>query len=746
MEYGEHDQSRGLFAHSRPELTVDHWQSLESHLGNVGKLASEFAEAFGAADWGRLAGMWHDLGKYSSDFQSYLKAVSKEDHHGAELKGTVDHSTAGAQHAVAQVHVLGHMLAYVIAGHHAGLTNPIGTGSALESRLRKSIATWKEDVPPAILNGHAAPPDFIRQALGTNDAFCIAFFVRMLYSCLVDADYLDTEKFLDPGKADERAIENSMLEQMHAALMLHLGSLEKADTQVNRMRAEVLAACRSATTETPGFFSLTVPTGGGKTLSSLAFALEHAIRNGQNRVIYVVPFTSIIEQNAEVFRNVFAELRKRTGYDSVLEHHSNFDVDQETAWSRLAVENWDAPLIVTTAVQFYESLFANRSSRCRKLHRIARSVVVLDEAQCVPVQYLHPCLDALKELTRNYHCSIVLCTATQPAVAARTDFTIGIPNVKEIIPDTRRLYVNLRRVEITDIGMHDEASIAEKLGNHRQVLCIVNTRRQARDLHEKIGDGEANIHRSAMMCPSHRNAVLSMIRERLHRDIPCRVIATRLVEAGVDLDFPVVFRSLTGIDSLAQAAGRCNRNGLLPGRGAVYVFHFADSKSERFVRETANVAKQIFALHEDPLSLDAVEQYFRMYYWDQSARWDEKLIMDCFYLDPSSPGMPFLLRFKDASERFQLIENTGEPVIVPYRNEGESLCEELRRTEMPSRLLARKLQRYTVQIPAKVFARHSQRNIERVHGKYAVLVNSRLHYSDSYGILLDGQDDTVMIY
>ncbi|MDT8437074.1 MAG: CRISPR-associated endonuclease Cas3'', partial [Gemmatimonadota bacterium] len=447
-----HDQEPpGFFAHTLPDQPQDKWQVLRDHLEGVARRAAAFSGAFGAEAWGRIAGLWHDIGKYSDAFQSYLRTSSSPDSHEAEAAMGTDHSTAGAQHAVSEFGLLGHLLAFPIAGHHSGLLDAIGDGACLESRLSKEVEPWAETPGSLLDQARPDPPPFVRDALGRHDAFSVAFFVRMVFSCLVDADFLDTEAFMDSGKVHDRPVwADDVLVQMGHALEAYIARLNPEDTEVNRQRARVREACLQAAERSPGFFSLTVPTGGGKTLSSLAFALKHAARHGLGRVIYVVPFTSIIEQNADEFRRVMRPLVVSGLPDPVIEHHSNLDPETETTASRLASENWDAPLIVTTGVQFYESLFANRTSRCRKLHNLAGAVIVLDEVQVLPVDFLHPCLRALDELRRNYGATVVLCTATQPAVHRRDGFGIGLelhPD-HEIVPEPTRLYTALKRVEV----------------------------------------------------------------------------------------------------------------------------------------------------------------------------------------------------------------------------------------------------------------------------------------------------------
>lgn len=713
------------------------WQLLQDHLEGASHLAEQRAEWFDAGAWGRLAGLWHDLGKYSAAFQTYLRSAGEP--HEGERSGRVDHATAGAQHAARSLGVLGHLLAFPIAGHHSGLLDAIGPGACMQARLIKFVEPCGS-APHEILEQPVPEiPSYLRAALSRRDAFSVSFFSRMLFSALVDADFIDTERFIDPARAQARPRwPAGVLARMSHALDGFLETMDPPDTPVNRHRASVLKACLGAAGRDPGIFTLTVPTGGGKTLSSLAFALAHAARHGLRRVIYVAPFTSIIEQNAGVFRSAMASLMDEGVPDPVLEHHSNLDVENESVRSRLATENWDAPLVVTTSVQFYESLFANRSSRCRKLHNLARSVVILDEAQTLPVDYLSPCLRALRELTDSYGASLLLCTATQPTIERRSGFDIGLElgESSEIVPDPAGLFEALRRVEVSvESRPMPDVELAQRLLDEKQVLCIVNTRGHAVALCELLGDGEETCHLSALMCAEHRSEELERVRARLERGQECRVVSTRLIEAGVDIDFPTVYRAVAGIDSVAQAAGRCNRNGLHP-TGHVIVFQSEHSVAERFLADTAAAARQVFELHSDVLSLAAVEDYFRLYYWDQSHRWDRKGILDEFQLGQDR-SLPFLFGFARAAREFKLIEDTGRAVFIPWGPRGAQLCGELRESwEGPSSQLLRKLQRYVVQIPEHVWLRNIETAFELVHGQYAVLAFPDRHYSARTGLML----------
>ncbi len=702
--------SAELYAHSVEGKPEAEWDPLDDHLAAVADRASAFAGAFRAGEWGRLAGRWHDLGKYSDAFQNYLKQSVGADVHRAELAGRVDHSTAGAQHAQRVGGSWGRLLAYCIAGHHAGLPDWESGRSGLRHRLQKQIHAF-DSAPASVLNApFPAPPDFIWLNNLKELSFQVGFFVRMLFSCLVDADFLATEQFMDSARAARRPDTPPTLAQLLERLEAHLAALKSTpDTNVNRWRDEVLASCRRAASSPPGLYSLNVPTGGGKTFSSLAFALRHASTHGLNRVIYAIPFTSIIEQTADNFRTALADLAP-----SLLEHHSNIAPDdplRQTDRSRLAAENWDAPLTVTTNVQLFESLFAARTSRCRKLHRVAQSVIVLDEAQTLPPDLLAPTLAALNELVRNYRCTVVLCTATQPAVEIRDGFAIGLKGVTPIIHDENRLHAALRRTRVEVTGVMDDETLSRNLAGERQVLCIVNSRGHATTLFGLLTEScpaEECLHLSANMCPAHRAEVVAEIRRRLHPDVdlPCRVISTQVIEAGVDVDFPTVYRAAAGLDSIAQAAGRCNREGRRD-TGRVVVFEYDQSLHHPppFIRQAAQTAREVIPEHRhDLLSPEAIEQYFRLHYWQQGGDggrgWDRgrgegrPSVMDCF------AGKGLACQFRAAAERYRLIDDAQTSVLVPW-NDGCALRRELE--DMPDppdprhlRSWDRRAQRYSV--------------------------------------------------
>ncbi len=691
-------------AHIRQDATGN-WlmHSLEEHLRGVAALAESFAAAFDASDWAKLAGLWHDLGKYRPAFQRYIRGASGYDAHIETAPGRVDHSTAGALHAMERMKGLGRILAYLIAGHHAGLPDwqsAEAPASSLACRLKQA------DLLAEVL-AQSPPADILDASLPTSNPGGQrhhALWIRLLFSCLVDADFLDTEQFMSPDKTAQRGQYASLaeLEPRFEAYMTAFGA-RADDTPVNRMRAMVLDRCRDAAEQPPGLFSLTVPTGGGKTLASLAFALRHARRHGKRRILYVIPYTSIIEQTADVFRGAF-------GADAVLEHHSNLDSEQETPRSRLACENWDASLIVTTNVQFFESLFAARPSRTRKLHNILDSVVILDEAQLLPPDFLTPILAAIRELSRHYGVSFVLCTATQPTLASQRGFEgqfDGLDDVREIIGDTaavRELHKRLRRVEVAlPEDLHAPTSwetLAAELEAHPRALCIVDRRDDARLLHGLLPAG--TVHLSGLMCGQHRAEVIAMIKQQLAADEPIRVVSTQLVEAGVDLDFPVVYRALAGLDSIAQAAGRCNREGRLIGLGRVLVFVPPTEPPAGHLRQARDAGRQLL-LHRpsDPLAPELFTEYFQSLYWRKGMEG----------LD--SKGIATLLKnnqrlefsFRAAAERFQLIPETQAPVIVRYGDSKRLLARLARPSDDLDRKMLRQLQRYVVNIPRRIHQR-----------------------------------------
>ncbi|MFZ2656517.1 MAG: CRISPR-associated helicase Cas3' [Victivallales bacterium] len=488
-------------------------------------------------------------------------------------------------------------------------------------------------------------------------------------------------------------------------------------TQVNAIRRKILSACRSSANNPAGLFSLTVPTGGGKTLSSVAFALDHAEKHGKSRIIYVIPYTSIIEQTAKTLGDIF-------GAENVVEHHSNLAPENETQRSRLATENWDAPIVVTTNVQFFESLYAAKSSRCRKLHNLVNSVVILDEAQLLPPELLDPCVKAINELTMNYGVTLVLATATQPA----------LPNLIkscEIIPVEYKLYEHLKRTSIEfPENLNAPSSwdeIAKQLNQHEQILCIVNTRKDCHDLHALMP--EDTIHLSALMCGEHRSKLIAEIKARLKEGKPIRVVSTQLVEAGVDIDFPVVYRALAGLDSIAQAAGRCNREGKNKSLGKVHVFVPPKSAPPGLLRKGVDKTIELTSLPDfAPDNPETFSRYFRLFYNSVNDTGGkilhEQLVKDV------NPDIH--LQFRSYAKEFKLIDDQAQrPVIVRY-GKSEQLIKQVQIIG-PTRENMRKLQRYTVNLSVWMIDKmKSDGLLEEIHEGILVQTMPSL-YSDRIG-------------
>lgn len=707
------------YAHTLPPpATIQQWESYAHHRDAVEALACEFAAAFGAGEWGALLGRWHDLGKLSDDFQAYICPTADPDA-GEELQpGRVDHSTFGARHAVKLVpNVLGQIMAFCIAGHHAGLADATtGDDSSTRSTLQHRLDSAAYSIPSVALPAGEPAPSKLKFPLATPGnaeiGFAFAFFTRMLFSCLVDADRVATEGFCNPAQAEERSRRRPALAEMRQALDAFLQDIgQRADqTIVNSIRSQVLGECLRAASLPPGFFSLNVPTGGGKTFASLAFALHHAhlhADKGLRRIVVAIPFTSIIEQTADQYRRALGSLADV----GLIEHHSNLNPKLDTRQNKLAAENWDAPLIVTTNVQLYESLFAAKTSSARKLHRLARSIIILDEAQTIPVDLLTPTLAALKELVGRYGCSVVLCTATQPALERRPrEFEIGIENVRPIIEDGHSLYVKLKRVRVEHLGKLADGELAGRLGVERRFLCIVNTKAHAAGLYdllvEQRGKTSGCFHLSTFMCAQHRRDVLANIRHRLNDKKSCRVISTQLIEAGVDVDFPCVYRAPAGFDSIAQAAGRCNREGTLsdehgvaiPGR--VYTFDTEKLPPPGLLRNAAQAARELADAYPDPLAPLAVEAYFKLLYWSRAHEWDKHEVMACFeynrILKAHAKLIP--LKFKTAAEAYQLIREVQTPILVPYNDEAKRMIDHVITGRPIDYLFFRDAQRYTVSV------------------------------------------------
>ncbi len=629
-------------------------QSLLDHLQGTASLAGKFASAFGKRDWGYCCGMLHDIGKYSAAFQNKIR------NHGTEM---VDHATAGAQVCKKQGGLYSFM-SYCIAGHHAGLpdygnTADRASAPTLNGRLKKKVEdyqAYQEEVQIPVVAGE--PFD---ASACTDPFFSLSVFIRMLYSCLVDADFLDTEHFMKQG--DTGRTQGESMDILLKKLEIYVTEWRKQTNPctINGKRTEILNTCLKNGDMDKGVFRLTVPTGGGKTIASMAFALRHAVKHHMDRIIYVIPYTSIIEQNAQVFRNIL-------GTDNVLEDHCNVEYEdsEELKPMQLAAENWDKPVVVTTNVQFFESLFSNKSSRCRKLHNIANSVIIFDEVQMLPNDYLKPCVRMIEELVNMYEASAVLCTATQPALDSFFEKKKPI----EICSSMEEQFVFFRRVTYKNMGTLEEEELLYRLKDEEQALCIVNTKKRAQKLYQ-ILQGEGVYHLSTSMCPGHRKAVLREIRQRLKDHKKCTVISTSLVEAGVDLDFRTVYRQLAGVDSIIQAAGRCNREGKnSAAESYVYIFELDEKEYVPGQRQQIDVAKLLLENQKDIEDPQCIESYFQNLYHIKGESLDKKNILGEFKSKE--------YHFAKVGKEFHLIEENTVTVFVRFNEEAESILWELK--------------------------------------------------------------------
>jgi len=715
-------------------------QQLNDHLEGVTQKAASFAEYFKCRQWGHLLGKWHDLGKFSDGFQQYM----------LDGKLRVEHAVVGGRYATDFFDDPLRRIAiqFAITCHHTGLQN----AEAVRQRLKKAeqlVADSIKNVPGELLSQKLpdwpewlSPPSNSSTKQNIDDwKRSLEFWIRMLHSCLVDADWLDAEKRdSDAPKRPDFPSIDKLRDQLDEYIDKKVCDAKKNNwTQINVQRKNVLDACRESAITKTGYFSLTVPTGGGKTLSGMSFALNHAVENKMKRVIAVIPYTSIIEQNASVYAEVF-------GRENLIEHHSNIDPEKDTERNRLASENWDAPIIVTTNVQFFESLYANKNSRLRKLHNISRSVIILDEVQSLPPGLLYPILDAIQELREHYGCSVVLSTATQPALKKRKSFMCGLDTVREIIPCAMKLSQNLARVNIEwETGRVMEYSdISERIlkENMQRVLVVTHKRKDARVLAGLLP--ENTYHLSASMCPSHRKDTLNKVKEELlkNESSTVRVVSTQLIEAGVDIDFPVVFRALAGLDSISQTAGRCNREGKDVNGGRLIVFRAPTEPPAGVLRLGKGITESLLnssesdgVLRGDDGSLDLTssaiyDAYFRLFY--------SGIQLDGAGVQNARAS----LDFPEVAKRFRIIDSVAYPVVVPYKDAYDKL-DAVRAKFKPSRDDFRSLQPFIVQIYFQEFqALNNVGALGSIHEKaffYLTPPYERL-YDERFGLVVSEEN------
>lgn len=690
-------------------------QSIEEHCLNVARLARELIyedeDSCGLKDLAYNAGLLHDFGKYRPDFQRYILAAS-----GANQSGKVPpkapHAIVGAIEArrLFDDPMIADTLAYCISGHHRGLYDH----NEMERRLRHGEHKRWCDACEKLTSV---------EDLGTTNCddvgepYDLQMAIRMLFSALVDADRLDTERFMTPDLSAERLrIKDNYasLSTLRERLRAKTESFSSApDTPVNRSRAYFLESCRTHGAESdPGIYTLSLPTGAGKTISSMAWALEMAIRNHHDRIIYVIPYTSIITQTAMVFREIF-------GKENILEHHSEVVVEQQTEddksdeqMSRLKflTENWDAPIILTTNVQFFESLFASKPAKCRKVHNIANSVIVMDEVQALPEGFLSPILSAIDTLSEAFHCSILCCSATQPVYDEDlnspddgSDYYTPLDTRGDLVPREAKYFVPFDRVDYhLEPQTVTSQELADRLAAEHSVLCVVNSRKDAGQVYRALRDlpqvnADEVIHLSRSMCSAHLRRVIEAIKERMREGKPTKVISTQLIEAGVDLDFPCVWRAYSGLGSIIQAGGRCNREGKMERRGQVFVFSLADgSRPFGNIARGCNATKML--LHKlsniiaDPTDPEVIAKYYRLYFKD-IPDFDTEGIGKDLTDDPED------INFESAAEHFKLIDDKGTfPVIVPYMEEGKALVRKIRNHEILTREDYHRMQEYSVSL------------------------------------------------
>ncbi len=788
------------YAHTSDSDSSDARQPLEEHLENVANQAAEFASSFGYERWGYTLGLLHDIGKATSAFQKRLEGSSE----------SVDHATPGARIALECYDITeeieGRILAYAIAGHHGGMPNgTVHEGSErapLQERLSRD-SNQRVDTIQLVKNltdmGLAIPDQCeleplniegryntllkegrSKKQLASQVVFSLSVLCRMLYSCLVDADYLDTEQFVTPQIAKSRlASKYDTIETLSARFDSYVARLvaQASDTPVNRARASILNDCRDAASHKKDLFTLTVPTGGGKTLSVMAFSLRHALIHGCSRIIYASPFTTITEQTAQVFRAIF-------GQENVLEHHSNFDSsqldDDESLHHRLAIQNWDAPLIVTTNVQLLESLYSNKPSSCRKLHNIANSILIFDEAQTLPDELLTATLAMLEELSLDYGVSSVLCTATQPALEGRWPFG---SETKEIVRHREEFTEAFgHRTRFVYLDAITEDKLAQDIASQNQALCIVGTKTKARNLYEAVkcsaGCEESSscetlrtfgiYHLSAHMTPLHRSELLDEIRERLHEGKRCLVISTQLIEAGVDVDFPNVYRELAGLDSLFQAAGRCNREGRRP-EGIVRVFELSEDEpsdeasmqygaantrktgplAHTWLERMKSISRMLIRENNDYIDESLVKPFFSERYGFNPEALDTREIYQ-HLTDPQLIRSGYkTLRLETVARDYRIIDDSSRAVFVPWGQGGKNLMHQLKRVSETcgfSASMAAILQRSSVSVRADIYdalVREGAIDAES-YAPISVLqldMGYKIFYSDEIGLLEPGKEE-----
>jgi CRISPR-associated endonuclease/helicase Cas3 len=830
-----------VFAHSKEGCPQSEWQTLEEHLGNVGELAKIHAKKIGMEHYGELLGLLHDFGKYSANFQKYLLDATKqkdpyfnpdedeefEDPSGR--KGKIDHSTAGAQFLCEKLassnagKILSQILSLCLVSHHSGLINCLttdntGTWDSYSKRLSKDRARTYQSECIKIIDKNIFDKvcslvddnlfmwafeekcrDIIRLAPEKTPfsivvQFQLGLLVRFLFSVLIDADRQDSADAEKPKIAKIRQYGkykswNILIERLEKEYLTFA-----IKNHVDEIRKEVSQYCLDAATRQTGLFTLTVPTGGGKTLASLRFALHHAQAHGMDRIIYVIPFTSIIDQNAQVIREILEpkDCPKDHG-KIVLEHHSNIGADVQSWKEKLLTENWDAPIIFTTMVQLLETLFGSGTRGARRMHQLAESVIIFDEIQTLPIKCVHLFNNAINFLVHHCGSTVVLCTATQPLLGTVDEKkgVLQLSKENELMQDVNKLFTSLKRVDVHDCRKspgwtYSEIAILalEQVKENGSCLVVVNTKKAARIIFEEAVGGDFEIfHLSTSMCPAHRKKVLSEIRQKLSeirqklvqaRPILC--ISTQLIEAGVDIDFRSVIRMLAGLDSITQAAGRCNRNGD-PEIGNVFIVnpveenldHLYDIKigKEKTNRVLDDYRDNQLKYNNDIIGTTMLNWYYKNYFYDRKSDMDypvnvtgrdtllnllsinNNAVEDFARKNRTKPVIDLKQSFMTASKLFKSIDAPTRSVIVSYGEEGKGLVGKLCAAfEVKKQYaLIKKAQQYSVNLFPHEFEKLSKQDAlyPVQEGTEIFWLNSK-YYSKQFGVSMEPINEEELLY
>jgi len=791
---------------------------LNRHLEEVSRLAGSFAEKIGLEHVGSLIGRLHDIGKASHEFEQYIKSAvglidpDEDDYVNATgLKGKIDHSTAGAQLIFHHLFIGGNearfvaqVLALCIASHHSGLINciaPSGNNDYLK-RMNKSdekthlkeviekidvnlIKTLKDTLQVnKICLDVIAKFKLLRSEEDSREtlAFKQGLLVRFLFSCLIDADRLSTAGFEHPRLAKLRS--NNNYEKWPALIKLLENKLKSYKLEgINIVRQKVAQECFNFSTRSKGLYQLTVPTGGGKTFASLRFALHHAEIHKMDRIIYVLPFTTIIDQNAEEIRNVLEEKDKNGKYLNkiVLEHHSNLMPDRETAIQKVLSENWDAPVVLTTSVQVLEALFGSGTRGARRMHQLANAVIIFDEVQAMPIKCIHMFNTTIKFLVNNCGSSVVLCTATQPLLdqIEPKSRSLKITKEQQIMPNSRQLFIDLKRVDVLDkrkIGGWTNIEVKEIveqcLKEMGSVLVVVNTKKLAQQIYLRCKqiEGVEVYHLSTYMCPVHRLTVLDKVKERLKNKKPVICVSTQLIEAGIDISFGSVVRFLAGLDSIAQAIGRCNRhNEMYPVKGKALIINSAEENVDKLEdiriaqEKTERILDEFKADPEsfkmDLLGPEAMKRYFQYYFFQRKDKMNYPVnaksivgrndnlfnllstnlvsVKEHMRVHGEVPEIPFMQAFMTAAKAFRAIETASRGIVVQYGKEGKWLVNQLcsvREIDKQYKLVHR-AQRYSVNLfPDKLEKLQKTGAVHEAQEGSGILYLDEQYYSDEFGV------------